>query len=214
MGYCKSAEDVWPKNRGIMFVRARLLASTGDKRSAEEYFQALTSEEMRPPMPAAHLEAARFYERSGKWREAAANMITFVNLVGEDAFALCRAAQYAAQANDIKTAEELLKRARKAQAFDDPRNREDFDHIMILARAAVRARQKRAKEVVADFKLLLRRFSRDPQNFFNMGAQIIQMSRSRQFQPVAKEKEFVDFMNWLQNTMQQLLQRFRSGGGR
>jgi len=84
---------------------------------------------------------------------------------------------------------------------------------MILARAAVRAQQKRGKEVVADFKRVLQPHSKDLVPFYQMGRQILMMAGSSQFRRLHKDKDFLEFITWLQKRLQEIEKKLRSTGG-
>jgi hypothetical protein len=213
LSYCEGAlaSDAWRQNRPAMLLQGRIWVEAGDRR-AEDYLKALAGFS-DPAMPGALLELASLYASDGRTREAAETLVRFAGAVGEDAFNYCRAAKYAARAGDRGSADQLLERARAAQAFDDPESA-DFDHVLVLARAGVRAQQKRGKDVVEDLKRSLQPYSRDPAEFFEMGRQILQLAGSRQFQPVHDDEEFRDFIKWLQGRLQEILQRMRGGAQR
>jgi hypothetical protein len=218
MGACKEAlsPEGWRQSRWGHMVRARVLVAAGD-RGAEAFLRALTSEKMDPPMPSAHLELAVLYQRQRRWSEAGRATVEFAKQIGEDAFLLCRAAQQFAQGGDFKNADGLLEAAERAQDFDNPKNSADFDHLMVLSRAAVRAKEKRGKDTVADFRLVLGPFRKDPVNFHNMGMQLLMMARSRQFQPLHRDKDFLEFVGQLHGEIKKIrerLQKSRPGGGK
>jgi tetratricopeptide (TPR) repeat protein len=202
------APDGWPQNRRAMVLRARLLsAQEGGEKVAADYVNALAALK-DPPLPAARYMLSELAKHRGDWAGAARAMVAFGEITGEDAFVFCRAAQYFSEAKDRASAEKMLQRARKAQAFDNARDEGEFDHIMLFARAAVRARAGRAKEVIEDLKRILEPFRNDARSYFEIGRQVLQVGVSEQFKPIRKDPEFQKFLKALQAQLQEIVKRY------
>ncbi len=207
------APDGWPQNRRAMVLRARVLSGrerlmgNDAGKEATEYVNALAKLK-DPPLPAASYMLSDLAKRKGDWAGAARALLAFMEFTGEDAFLLCRAAQYFAEARDRASAEKMLERARKAQNFGNARDEDEFDHIMLFARAAVRAQSGRSKEVVADFKRILEPFRNDVRNYFQIGYQVLQVAISDQFKPLRNDPEFQKFVKALKTQLEEIRKRY------
>jgi hypothetical protein len=210
----------WPENRKAMVLQVRALLASGDQRRARRMLELVTAD-MNPPLLLGFLELSTIAERERRWRKASESLRDLITAIGEDSFLLCRQAQYAVQQGDKKGADVLLQRARKAQSFDDPGENGAFDAILVLARSAVRAAQGNAAATVADFRLALASAVGNQAGFYNVGYQIVQMSKSRQFKPVREFASFNGFIKELTVEIKEIARRYqkpagsggRSGGG-
>ncbi len=194
-------------NRRAQLIKIKVLVSAGDQAGAEADLKVLASEEMDPPMPGARLELAQIYQRSKKWREAGEVLVGFGKVVGSDALVYCNAAQCFALAGDFAKAERMIKLAEGAQTFDNPRNLAEFDGTLLLSRAAVRAANKRVKEVIADFKTFLAPCERDPKLWMRKIQELDANLRTGQFNAVLKEPEFRNYMGEIQKKINAIVKQ-------
>lgn len=187
------APGAWPDNRAAMLLSGRLLAAVGDRnrREADNYLKALTSPDMQPPMPAAHLLRASFCERHKQWSEAGSATLSFIKLIGEDAFSYVRAAKSFAKAGDFKSADEMLRRAEKI---------EKFDQSMLMDRIEIRATEKRADDVIADIKSMMAPVSKDLGSTLITCQQILGMARDGKFNKLLEDAKFQAYMDGLSKT--------------
>ncbi len=200
------APGAWPDNRVAMLVYGRLLMAVGDRsrREAEGYLKALTSPDMQPPMPAAHLLRARFCEQHKQWSEAAGATLSFIKLVGDDAFSYVRAAKFFTEAGDFKNADEMLRRAEKA---------EKFDQSMLIERIAIRAAQKRADDVIADIKAMMAPVSKNLGSTLMVCQQILGMAQDGRFGKVLADAKFRACINGIGKTRNAAVSRLLDRAG-
>jgi len=196
------AAGAWPANPVATVLQARLLAAGGGAKGVRQHLQELTKSELLGP--AALLELAKFHEKLRNWRAAAESMEAFVERVGPDGFACSMAAQLRARAGDSKRADQMLRRAEKA---------EKPDQIMLLMRAQVRVQQKRGKDAVADLRKLLKPFEaiieKNPAPFLNMCGQLLNMARQGQFDPVRDDPDFKAYFQELLKKRSEIIQKLR-----
>ena len=197
---CEQAREAWPGNHMGMLLEGRLLVAQAGASQAESYLQALADEQMADRPPGGLLELARFYRKRRAWKQAAASVLAFADVVGPDAYIHCLAAGDYARAGRFKDADVQLQ---KAEAVQRP-----LDDFMLLRRMKIRGLQKRAGEVVKDAEIIKEMYRGDPRIF----PRLAQEFAGEEFDAVRKDPAFMalhEEVNQEAAKLQQMMMRMR-----
>jgi tetratricopeptide (TPR) repeat protein len=210
---CGAAAERWGANRRAMLLRARVLeiraqmSQAGDARAAaEEYLQALTSKDMKPPIPAAQLEMARFQQRQRNWGQAAEGYAGFIRAVGQDAYVMSLVAVCLATSGDSAVAERTIREAEALQDFDAV-GQPSYDENMLLNRAAVRAAGKRVDDVIADFDLFLKPYEKIPIRWVQRCLELDANMGSGRYDALMKDPKFQAYFKALDKHLREVIER-------